>query len=185
MNAFIKYLRQYVVLDKHEEEFLFSHIQLRKLNPNEILLEEGSIAHSFYYNLQGLVRLYYCQNGVERSAAFYPEGNFISAYASFLQKMPIEGTLQATESTVLIEITAEAMTSLLTYSPKFEILPKIALEDERISHQKVLHNFLTLTPKDRYHKLLQEQPLIASRLPSTYLASYVGVRPEALAEIAP
>ncbi|MEL6732697.1 MAG: hypothetical protein AAFP83_16325, partial [Bacteroidota bacterium] len=110
---------------------------------------------------------------------------FISAYASFLQKMPMEGTLQATESTVLIEITAEAMTSLLTYSPKFEILPKIALEDERISHQKVLHNFLTLTPKDRYHKLLQEQPLVASRLPSTYLASYVGVRPEALAEIAP
>ncbi|MEO1415733.1 MAG: Crp/Fnr family transcriptional regulator [Bacteroidota bacterium] len=184
MNAFVKYLSQYIVLEKHEEEFLFSHIQLRRLKPNEILLEEGAIANSFYFNLQGLIRLYYCQNGVDRSAAFYPEGTFISSYASFLQKVPMEGTLQATESTTVAEISPKAMRRLISYSPKFEILPKIALEDERVSHQKVLHNFLTLTPKDRYHKLLQEQPLIASRLPSNYLASYVGVQPEVLADIA-
>ncbi len=97
----------------------------------------------------------------------------------------MEGTLQATESTTVAEISPKAMRRLISYSPKFEILPKIALEDERVSHQKVLHNFLTLTPKDRYHKLLQEQPLIASRLPSNYLASYVGVQPEVLADIAP
>ncbi len=53
MNAFIKYLQQYVALEKHEEEYFFSHIQLRKLKPNEILLQEGSITHSFYFNLQG------------------------------------------------------------------------------------------------------------------------------------
>ena len=44
-------------------------------------------------------------------------------------------------------------------------------------------NLLTLTPTERYLKLIKEKPMIFQRTPLKVIASYLGIAPESLSRI--
>lgn len=183
LTRFIKYLQQHVPLNEQDIDFLYKVLSVKSFKKGTILLSEGQISTAFYFNLTGFVRLFYLKNGEERTAFFYPQNTFISAYESFVHQTPSRLNLQATEQTTLVEISVTAATQLLQYSPKFEALARIAMEDELITHQKIIATLLTLTPEERYYNLLDENPLIFQKVPQHYIASYIGVKPESLSRI--
>ena len=183
MITFITHLNQRLPLSSQEEEKIKETLNVRRYTKGEFLLLEGGIAKSFYFNLSGFVRLFYTREGEERTAYFYPEKTFISPYESFVHQQPSTFSLQATEDTDVVEISLEASVELLAFSPKFEALARIAMEDELIAHQKMIAFLLTLSPEERYQQLLNEQPNIFQRIPQHYLASYIGVKPESLSRI--
>ena len=183
MNSFITHLNQFLSLSPEEEEKIKETLNIRQYSRGSLLLSEGDIAKSFYFNLSGFVRLFYTREGEERTAYFYPENTFISPYESFVRQQASAFSLQATEDTQVVEISVEASVKLLTFSPKFEALARIAMEDELIAHQKMIASLLTLSPEERYSQLLNEEPTIFQRVPQHYLASYIGVKPESLSRI--
>ena len=109
--------------------------------------------------------------------------NFISAYASFMKQTPCPFSLQATEPTEVAVIGLEASGKLLNYSPRFEKLARIAMEEEMISHQEIIASLLTLRPEERYAELLQNNPEIFQRVSQIQIASFIGVQPESLSRI--
>jgi len=183
ITPFINHLNQLLPLKSAEEEMIRQTLRVRQYPKGALLLSEGDIASAFYFNISGFVRLFYTRDGEERTAYFYPEGTFISPYESFVRQQPATLSLQATEETQVVEISLEASAQLLAFSPKFEALARIAMEDELIAHQKMISSLLTLSPEGRYSQLLKEQPTIFQRVPQHYLASYIGVKPESLSRI--
>jgi CRP-like cAMP-binding protein len=183
VHQFITYLHQFVELNGEDEKLLHRVLSVRHFKKGEHLLAEGEVSTSFYFNLAGFVRLYYVKDTVEKTAYFYPENTFISAYESFVQQTPSKLNLQVTEDTSLIELTVKTSAELLSHSPKFETLARIAMEDELIAHQKIIASLLTLTPEERYFQLMKENPEVFQRVPQHYIASYVGVQPESLSRI--
>ena len=183
IHEFISHLNQLVSLSTEEENFLKQTLKVKYCKKNEMILSEGQISSVFYFNLSGFVRLFYLKNGEEKTAYFYPQNSFVSAYESFVHQIPSKLNLQATEETVLIEISVEASQKLLNYSPKFELLARIAMEDELIANQKIIASLLTLTPEERYYNLMEESPEIFQKVPQHQIASYIGVQPESLSRI--
>ncbi len=183
IEQFIQHLQKYVSLDESDVNLLHQVLVIKHYKKGTLLLPEGQIAKAFYYNLEGFVRLFYLKDGLEKTAYFYPKGTFISPYESFVRQTPSKLNLQATEQTSLVEITINAAAQLLQHSQKFDLLARIAMEDELIVHQRIIQSLLTLSPEERYANLLEESPQIFQKVPQHYIASYIGIKPESLSRI--
>lgn len=183
INQFVTYLNQFIQLSPEDETFLTQSLRIKKCKRNEVILAEGQISKAFYFNLSGFVRLFYIKDSGEKTAYFYPKNTFISAYESFVYRKPSKLNLQTTEATTLVEISFEASQKLLAYSPKFEALARIAMEDELIIHQQIIESLLTLSPEERYFNLMNDSPEVFQKVPQHQIASYIGVQPESLSRI--
>lgn len=183
INYFITYLDRQISLTEEEKEFLKTLLPVKHYKKGTILLLEGQISQTFYFNITGFVRLFYVKNDEDNRAYFYPENTFVSAYESFVKQIPATLNLQAMEDTTLVEISRESAGKLLAFNSKFEILTRIALENELINHQNMIASLLSLSPEERYYQLLEEYPEIFQRIPQHYIASYIGVKPESLSRI--
>ncbi len=158
-------------------------LRIRTYKKGELIAREGKISTSFYYNLQGFVRLYYTTLSGDKTAYFYSPGQFISDYESFVRQTPSKLNLQATERSTLVDISQESAAKLLQYSPKFEAIARIAMEDELITHQNMIASLLTCNAEERYYQLIEKTPEIMQKVPQHYIASYIGVKPESLSRI--
>jgi len=183
INHFIEYLNQFVTLEAADRQIIHEVTRIKKVEKGDFLLQEGEISKSFYFNLSGLVRLFYLKSGEEKTAYFFPKNTFISAYSSFLKAIPSEINLQAVESTHLVEINTDASMRLLEHSSKFEALARIAMEDELMNYQEIVASLISLKPEERYYNLLQKNPEIFQKVPQHQIASFIGVQPESLSRI--
>ena len=129
------------------------------------------------------MRLFYNQEGLEKTAYFFPAGTFISAYESFIYQQPSTLSLQTMEPSKIIRVSREAAQALLAHSPKFDQLARWAMENELISYQKMVANLLRWSPEQRYGQLLEQNPELFARVPQQYIASFIGVSPETLSRI--
>jgi len=183
MEKFIQFLNEKVHLSTEDKSFLRNRLKLKTFEKGASILREGQVSQSFYFNVEGFVRLFYLRGHEERTAYFYPEGVFISAYESFVKQKPSKVNLEAAETSKLIEINAEASMALLQYDPKFESIARAIMEEELIAHQRIIESLLTLSAEERYGQLMEESPWIFGRIPQQHIASYIGVQPESLSRI--
>ena len=154
IDDFISFLNESIELNKEEIDFVKETISIRKIDKGNYLLKAGEISTAFFFNLQGFIRLFYLKDGEEKTAYFYPEKTFISAYSSFTKQEPSRMNLQATEKSVVVEISLEASIKLLGFSPKFDLIARLAMEEELINHQRMVEALLTMSPENRYYQLM-------------------------------
>lgn len=183
LSVFFDYLNSKMPITEEEEALLTELLPVRVCKKGEYLLREGEVCNSFYFNLQGLARLYYNTDGVDVTAFFYTEGLFISVYESYLSGKPAAQNIQAVENLTVIEIHRDSATELLMRIPKLSHLAMAAMEEELIAHQRIIALLLTQSPERRYQQLLDEYGDYFKRIPQRYLASFIGVKPESFSRI--
>lgn len=183
LDNFIKHIGKNIQLNEEDIELLHAVLQIKHFKKKEFLLREGEISKAFFFNLQGLIRLFYLNDGEEKTAYFYPEKTFVSAYSSFVNQKPASLNLQAATEVVVVEISIAASEKLLHYSGKFDVMARIAMEEELINHQAIIASLLCLKPADRYLHLLNANPTLFQQIPQRFIASYLGVKPESLSRI--
>lgn len=183
LTALFKYLHQHVALDNNDIAEVEKRVRIQAFSRGELLLREGQISKAFYFNLSGFVRLFYTRDSGEKTAFFYSEGQFISAYESYLHQTPARFNLQATEASQVVVFSQECAMHLLQYSSKFEKLARIALEKELQINQQIIGSLISMNPEERYLHLMAENPEVFLRVPQHYIASYIGVKPESLSRI--
>ncbi len=183
IQTFIDYIEQRIELTDEDKIFLNKTLKKKTYKKGSYLLREGDVSDTFFFNVNGFVRLYYNNDGIEHTAYFYTEDQFISAYESYLHMKPATQNFQAIEDTDVVAIDREAAQALLAYSPKFITLAMTALEEELITCQQVIANLLTRTPEQRYAYMLEEHEDYFKRIPQHYIASFIGIKPESLSRI--
>ncbi|HAA21177.1 MAG TPA: hypothetical protein DCP28_21340 [Cytophagales bacterium] len=127
--------------------------------------------------------MYYSKGGNDRTTYFYTQGEFVSAYDSFIHQRPALMYFQALTDVEVLEISSGAAEQLLSGSKTFEALARIGMEEEMVVNQHIIASLLTQTPEERYMALLEDQPSIFQTIPQHYIASFLGVQPESLSRI--
>jgi CRP-like cAMP-binding protein len=183
IKGLIQFFEQHVELNKEETQYVMDSIPVQEIGKNTLLLAAGEISKSFYFILNGSVRMYYDVDGVEKTAFFYFENSFVSSYESFTRQVPAKHKLQTLENTTVAVISSEVAMQLVDRFPKFEFLARIMMEEELIVYQEIISSFITLNAEQRYLKLLNEQHPILQRIPQHQLATYLGVTAETLSRI--
>lgn len=176
-------LKKYASLNKDEATYLAKHLVIKQYAKGDLIFSEGSIARSIYFVLEGCVRLFYNVDGVEKTAFFYTEGDFICAGESYNLGIPAIENYQAIEDSVVVHFDKNFNEKLMETFPVFQTIALIATENELIACQKMLASFITQKPIQRYLKLLETNGALFLRVPQQYIASYLGVSPETLSRI--
>lgn len=183
IETFIADLSRRLPLQSAEESYIRQQLPIRNYARGEMLLQEGQVSNAFFYNLQGLVRIFYPKDFEEKTAYFYEEHTFISAYESFVHQVPSRASFQALEETQVVVISTEKAREMLQQFPRFEALARIMMEEELIIYQDIIASFVSRSPEERYIHLLSTQPRIFQRVAQHHIASFIGVKPESLSRI--
>ncbi len=183
MESLINLFNRYVSLNPDEVGFLKENVRSMEVTRNQVLLQEGEISREFYFIVKGCLRLYYLSNFEEKTAFFYTEHMFASSYQSFTKQIPATHNLAAIEDAELIVFDLESVVKFTTYSPKFELLARVMMEEELSIYQEIISSFITQNAEERYLKLLKEKPDLIQRIPQHQIATFLGVTPETLSRI--
>lgn len=182
-DQFLELINQYSPISQEEKDYMKQHIPIKEFNMNDLLLQEGEISKTIFFVLKGCIRLFYNDDGTERTAFFYTEGKFICAGESYTYDVPAIENYQAVEDSVVMLFHKETTNELLQKFPNFELIARYAVEDELITSQKMIASFITKSPEERYLELLENNGELFQRVHQQFIASYLGVSPETLSRI--
>ncbi len=183
MDRLIDNIKLYASLSEQEIQLLQNAVDKKVYTKNEMIFTEGNVSDEIYFITKGCVRLFYNVDGTGKTAFFYTEGQFVCAGESYTFNIPASENYQAVEQTEIFIFTKSKIDVLLKEIPKFEIIARIATENELITCQKVIASFVTKSAEERYIDLLDTQGELFNRVPQQYIASFLGVSPETLSRI--
>lgn len=182
-DKFLGLISQYHSLSKEETDLVRDQFPIKSFKKNEIIFNEGRIAKSIYFVLEGFVRLFYTSNGKDKTAFFYTEGQFFCANESFLKKTPANENFQALENTTLLIIHKSIDTEMIKKFPTFGIIERLALIEELVTSNRMIESFVSKSPEERYLNLLKTNQDLFQRVDQQHIASYLGISPESLSRI--
>lgn len=182
-NPIIDYFRQYLDLTSEEEDYLLENVPIIDLEADHFLLREGEVSESFYFVIDGIIRMYYLVDGIEKTTFFYQKNDFVSSYESFTQQVPSKHFVQTVAKTKVAEFRQPVVFEIIAKLPRFDMLSRVIMEQELIVYQDMLASFITMDAEQRYCHLLHHQPQLFQLIPQYHIATYLGVSPETLSRI--
>ncbi|MGV3509277.1 MAG: Crp/Fnr family transcriptional regulator [Sphingobacteriaceae bacterium] len=159
-----------------------------KLNREEypkrtLLLKEGQTEKYLSFIEQGVVRFYIPKEDNELTFTFAFDNGFVSAYDSFLTQTPSTYNVETLSPTVLWRLTYADLQEIYTNTEIGNTIGRYASEDLFLRKSKRELSLLNDTAEQRYLKLFTEQPQLIRQIPLKYIASYIGITPQALSRI--
>ncbi|KGL61717.1 Crp/Fnr family transcriptional regulator [Polaribacter sp. Hel1_85] len=171
------------ILNEKEIELIVEKTIVKRFKKNEILLREGQIPTKCYMVVEGCVREYLIKDGVEKSTAFFTEGDTFTPFAHDGKGSPSKHYWECGEDCVLT-ISDQAFEKELRASlPRLDaVFQQIAVEKLNIAKAE-WSLFISSSPEERYLNLLETRPTLFNRVPNHQIASYLGMQPQSLSRI--
>jgi CRP-like cAMP-binding protein len=184
MQVIINYFQQYLPFSPEEQELITSKFTLRNIKRKQMILQEGFICKHYFFVVEGCFKMYAIdEKGNEHNLQFAAENDWIADIGSFHSEKPSKLFIEALEASVILQVEQHDLYFLYTNIPKLNIIFKVITEHKFIELQnRVLQN-ISSTGQQRYLNFLEQYPKLASRLPNTQIASYLGITPEFLSKI--
>lgn len=184
MQALIEYFEKYLTFTIEEKKLIESRVTLRNIKRRQMILQEGFVCQHYSFVVEGCFKMYAIDDkGNEHNLQFAAENDWIADISSFHSQKPSKLFIEAIEPSVILQIEQQDLYFLYSNVPKLNIIFKVIIENKFIELQnRVLQN-ISSTGQQRYLNFLEQYPKLASRLPNTQIASYLGITPEFLSKI--
>ncbi|RAJ76663.1 CRP-like cAMP-binding protein [Chitinophaga dinghuensis] len=177
------YLQQRITLSP-EEWKVFEGMLIKESYPKKFpLLKKGSIEEYVSFIEKGIVRFYVPGEELDTSFAFIFEEEFLCAYDSFLLQQPCRYAAETVTETTIWRLSYHDLQTLYEDYPQFNILGRILSEQIYLKKADRELAFLTQTPEERYTALFSQRPNVMKFIPLQYIATYIGITPQALSRI--
>jgi CRP/FNR family transcriptional regulator, anaerobic regulatory protein len=111
------------------------------------------------------------------------ENSMVTSYKSFITQQPAEIAFEALENTELILIPRAGVYDLYDKFKTFDKLGRIMAERSFVEIQNLRKQEFSLTPEEKYLRVLKEEPKLIDRVSQHYISSYLGMTPEHLSRI--
>ncbi|GAB2485047.1 Crp/Fnr family transcriptional regulator [Algoriphagus taiwanensis] len=148
------------------------------------LLRQGEICNSIYFVSQGSFRIYHIhENGQELTRYFAFANKFGTNLTSMIEGSPSVENLQAIEPLDVLEVKKQVFFELVERIPQVNKIYLNILQNAYITSQKRIYDLQGMPALDRLRWLLEQYPLILSRIPSRMIASYLGITPYTLSRL--
>lgn len=159
----------------------FTPVQFQK---GDFMLSAGKVEHFLYYIERGIVRYFYYNTlkDKEITTDFTFSGQFCLSYASFVKQIPSVLQMQALTDIKAYKIGRSQLEKLMNNIEVVKI-KAVILEKLFVEKSERELRFLTQTPEENYLYLLQKEPVLLQNIPLKYIASYIGITPQALSRI--
>lgn len=163
---------------------IFSSKLVREEFPKKaLLLEAGQTENCLSFVESGVIRFYIPKEDQDLTFTFVFNNEFVSAYDSFLTQLPAHYNVEALSDTVLWRLSYKDLQDIYAQTEIGNTIGRHASEQLFMEKSKRELSLLNETAEQRYRNLFTEQPHLIQKIPLKYLASYIGITPQALSRI--
>ena len=175
--ALINYLKSIVSDDSINEEAIKSKesFKLLELKKNDFLVKEGQICNYFCFVESGILQHSIIVDDLEKTTYLALKNTVTSSLESFLSQKPSRKSIKARFNCKLWVIDLETFLYLKETNEAFRKFYYNLIEKQicRIDDYRI--DLLTLTPEERYKKLLLKEPNLIQQVALHHLASFLGI----------
>jgi len=155
----------------------------RFIKKGEYLLREGEICNHVTFINKGFVRIYNIIQDEDLTINFAFEGNFTTDFASLIPRKPSTDYIVAMEDLEILQLEYTDMQALYESAMVWQKFGRLITEYVLLFVVERNKALLFKSPEERYLKLMKERPKVMANVPLKYIASYLGITPEALSRI--
>ncbi|MEM9324422.1 MAG: Crp/Fnr family transcriptional regulator [Bacteroidota bacterium] len=149
----------------------------------EHLVRVGEVEKYLYFIERGVLRSYVLRQESEVTLEFSFEGTLFSSYDSFLQQSPSLVNVEAITTGSLWRISYDDLQTIYAKTQAGNILGRLAAESLYLEKSARELGLLTKSAGERYLELFDDQPILIQQIPLKFIASYIGISPQALSRI--
>ncbi len=166
-----------------EWNFFSSKLQSEKVKKNSTLIKIGEVENYLSFISEGIVRLHIPHEESELTFGFVFENEFVTAYDSFITQKPTHYQISTLTNTTLWRISFDDLQEVYEKTEVGNLIGRRMAENMYLIKSKREISLLNKTAQERYIDLFLERPQLLKEIPLKYVASYIGVTPQALSRI--
>lgn len=178
-TAFLTYLRQFaddnILQSESELDEIVDRFSVLALKKNQLLVAENQVCPYFCYVESGILQHAIVVEAEEKTTYLALRDSVTSSLNSFLNKIPSRKSIKALVDCQLWVIDLESFKDLLANNQSFHQFYYNLIERQIILIDDYRIDLLTLSPEERYKKLLATEPKLLQEVPLHYLASFLGI----------
>lgn len=150
----------------------FSYLELSK---NEKFVKTGTVCNYFCYIESGILQHSIPIEAEEKTTYLALKNSCTSALYSFKNKLPSRKSIKAISDCRLWVLDLKTFETLLKNNKAFHIFYFNLIENQIFKIDNYRIDLLTLSPEERYQKLLQNEADLLQKIPLHYLSSFLGI----------
>ena len=182
-EAFKNRIRQLYPLSDADCEIFRDSFTVKRFRKNEVWMAPGQICREMGFLSEGIFRMYYLKDGKEINAHFFFEGEFVTAYQSFLAQVPSGCYIEALENAELFVFSHDKLQRVYEGSHGWERFGRLIAEACYLDAMGRSESFLFQNGEQRYLELTKNNPQMLNRIPLYHIASYLGLERETLSRL--
>lgn len=183
MEAIRRQFERIVDLSEDDWHNFSTKLSRQAFAKKAILLRNGQTENYLSFIEKGIIRFYIPGVNNDLTFSFAFENSFVSAYDSFLAQTPSQYCVETLTDTVLWRMSHEGLQTVYRETAAGNTIGRKAGEELFLKKAQRELSLLNETAEERYLKILREQPRMLQHIPLKYIASYIGVTPQALSRI--
>lgn len=177
------YLQRFSPLPDSDWDFFVSRLQHRVFRKKDLILAIGKVEQYVNFIDSGIIRYFITEDDKDITFEIAFENSFATAYDSFLTRTPVRYAGETLTDTVLWSISHEHLQEMYAHTTMADRVGRLAAEELYIRKNQRQMSFLKDDAEQRYRSLMQDYPHLLQHVPLKYLASYIGITPQALSRI--
>ena len=176
-NNFEAYLKVIIndTLLENQVASILSSFSFLNLTKNQFFAEEGKICKYFCFVESGILQHSIEILGEEKTTYLALTNSSTTALNSFKNRIPSRKNIRALCDCNLWVVDFENFAQLLKNNSAFNRFYYNLIENQIFLIDDYRIDLLTLTPEERYKKLLVNEPKFLQQVPLHYLASFLGI----------
>ncbi len=183
METLKQFINNVIPIKELGWDFFSSKFTEESYEKKTVLLKTGETENYLSFIKQGVVRLYIPKEENDITFNFIFENEFVTAYDSFLTQKPSVYQIETLAETHLLRISYKDLQDVYKNTEKGNIIGRKIAEALFIKKVQRELSFLSQSAEERYLDLFSNHPKLLQEIPLKYIASYIGVTPQALSRI--
>lgn len=178
-DAFLDYLCQFIdVKDDYMQELIVKAretFQILYLKKNEFFVKENEVCQYFCFVESGILQHSIEVLSEEKTTYLALRNSVTSSLSSFLFGKPSRKSIKAISDCKLWIVDLKTFKDLIENNKAFHKFYYNVIEKQICLIDDYRIDLLTLTPEERYKKLLATEPKLLQEVPLHYLSSFLGI----------
>jgi CRP-like cAMP-binding protein len=173
---FSQYIQTAIINDSEKERTeILQSFELLNLKKNSYLVKESEICPYFCFVQSGILQHAIEVLDEEKTTYLALRNSFTSSLYSFLNQTPSRKNIKAIVDSELWIVDLKTFKHLIENNHAFNRFYYDLIEKQICLIDDYRIDLLTLTPDERYKKLLFTEPKLLQEVPLHYLASFLGI----------
>ena len=184
MEKLKTYLQTFAPISDKEFEEVKSNFHIIHLKKGDLFVQQGKICRQIAFINRGSLRTFYFNDKAEEiTHCFRTEETFVSSYKSFILQKPSFLSIIALEECELFVIDFDNLQKLYNTSMTWQRIGRLQAERRYMEMEEYASVLNNEAAKEKYLRLLNEQPEVLQKANVKHIASYLGVTRRTLSRI--